>query len=182
MREAYPFDFPMEFGSHAPPYLSFRLSHKFHNLSYATKSSYASIRDIVACQSRDAVDKHGWRQRVHRPISVRGLTFRHAALPRYFPPDRDHGGAARARNRLPLGRRAGLFAPSRPTRSRKPMRSPTRSRAATSTICATSSATSCCRSSTTPKWLRKLANSPSAMSSKAITRKDDPPPSACLRR
>ncbi len=48
---------------------------------------------------------------------------------------------------------------SRPTRSRKPMRSPTRSSAATWRISRTSSATCCSRSSSMPAWPRKPAHS-----------------------
>ena len=51
------------------------------------------------------------------------------------------------------------------------MRSPTRSRAAISTISATSSATSCCRSSSTPGWRRSKTRSAFGDVVEAITRK-----------
>ncbi len=51
---------------------------------------------------------------------------------------------------------------SRPTPSRRPMRSPTPSRAAISTTSATNSAISCCRWCFTPAWRRNRARSRSA--------------------
>ncbi len=80
-------------------------------------------------------------------LSRRNEPAAREALPRYCPPDRDHGRLAHARHRLPLGPRTELPRPSRPIRSRKPTRWPTPSRAAISTTSRTNSATCCCRSS-----------------------------------
>ena len=55
----------------------------------------------------------------------------HDPFPRHFPPDRDHGAAPDARHRLSVGSRSEFRRRLRPTRSKRLMKSPTRSREAT---------------------------------------------------
>ena len=72
--------------------------------------------------------------------------------------------------------------PSRPIRSRKPTRSPTPSRAATSPTSRRNSATSCSRSCFTPAWREEARRLRFRRRRAGDHRKAHPPPSACLRR
>ena len=66
--------------------------------------------------------------------------------------------------------------------SKRPTRSPTRSRAAISPTCATNWATSCCRSCSTPAWPQEQGAFDFGDVVEAITDQADPPASACVRR
>ena len=101
-------------------------------------------------------------------------------VPRHRPAARDHGGAAHARTGCPWDLEQN-FATIAPTRSRRPTRSPMRSRAAISPTCAMSWAISCCRSSFTPAW-RRSRRLRFRRRGRGHHRKADPPASACLRR
>ena len=100
-----------------------------------------------------------------------------AAFERHSPPDRDHGGAARSRRRLPVGYRADLR-DDRAVHDRRGLRSRRRDRARRRPkICARNSATCCCRSSFTPGWRKRRACSTSA----AWSRRSPPSLSAAIR-
>ena len=155
-----------------------------------------SFRGLAAAGRRERA-RHRLRRRrargtpgrpaVRAPVAgpgrpIRAACCERACSARHRPAAGGDAPAARSRSGAAPGTSSRPSPRSRPTRSRRPTRSPTRSSAKTGRPCPASSATCCCRSSTTRRWALRQGRFDFEQVAARDRRQDDRAPSARVRR